>query len=137
MPGRTRTNYRCATPSRCGMVYRWRRPRSGVRQWRLQAPPCSNRLPWNGAADPTSSTHVILISIVQSPYLDKRGLVRRMSVVNNPQMWLYEPDEIPKKKHHWKEDRAGFETVGNVFVGKCPRTMSIELAQMLLDSGIA
>jgi len=77
------------------------------------------------------------ISIAQSPYLDKRGLARRMPVMDALRMWLYEPDENPKKKHHWKEDRAGFEIVGHVFIGKCPRTMSIELAETLLNSGIA
>lgn len=66
----------------------------------------------------------------------RRGVFRRMQVADNPHKWLYEPDENPKRKHHWAENRAGFVTVGATFVGKCPSGMSIETAQMLLDTGI-
>jgi hypothetical protein len=51
-------------------------------------------------------------------------------------MWLYEPDEVPKRKHHWKEPRAGFVMVGNVLIGKCPSTMTLESAEELLNSGV-
>ncbi len=36
--------------------------------------------------------------------------------------WLYEPDENPKRKHHWNKDYAGFVEVGPNRVGKCPAT---------------
>jgi hypothetical protein len=66
----------------------------------------------------------------------KQGVLRRMQVADVPQKWLYEPDEDPKRKHHWTRDEAGFVTVGAIFVGKCPSNMSIQLAQMLLNTGI-
>ena len=50
--------------------------------------------------------------------------------------WRYEPDENPKRKHHWNRDRAGFVTVGRIRVGKCPATMDPSGAQMLLDDAI-
>lgn len=59
-----------------------------------------------------------------------------MQDAGGPHKWLYEPDEDPKRKHHWNEDKAGFVTVGATFVGKCPRGMSMQHAQMLLDTGI-
>ncbi len=52
------------------------------------------------------------------------------------EMWEYEPDEVPKKKHHWDQPRAGFITVGKVIVGKCPSTMTMETARELLNSGV-
>jgi hypothetical protein len=51
-------------------------------------------------------------------------------------VWRYEPDETPKRKHHWKENFAGFETVGSVLVAKCPNGMSLEQAEDLLNDGI-
>jgi hypothetical protein len=59
-----------------------------------------------------------------------------MQVADVPHKWLYEPDEDPKRKHHWTQDEAGFVTVGAIFVGKCPSSMSIQLAQTLLNTGI-
>jgi len=53
-----------------------------------------------------------------------------------PHKWLYEPDEDPKRKHHWNQNEAGFVAVGAIFVGKCPHSMSIRIAQTLLDGGI-
>jgi hypothetical protein len=66
----------------------------------------------------------------------ERGVLRRMHVAEAPHKWLYEPDEDPKRKHHWHQNAAGFVTVGATFVGKCPKDMSMELAQTLLDTGI-
>ena len=51
-------------------------------------------------------------------------------------IWRYEPDEIPKRKHHWDRDRAGFVRVGVGYVGKCPVSMSALEAQALLDDAI-
>ena len=59
-----------------------------------------------------------------------------MQVADVPHKWLYEPDEDPKRKHHWNQNEAGFVTVGAILVGKCPSGMSIQLAQTLLDTGI-
>ena len=50
--------------------------------------------------------------------------------------WLYQSDEIPKRKHHWNKDHAGFVEVGHVPVGKCPSTMDASNAQALLDDAI-
>jgi hypothetical protein len=59
-----------------------------------------------------------------------------MQVADAPHKWLYEPDEDPKRKHHWNQNEAGFVTVGATFVGKCPKNMSMKLAQTLLNTGI-
>jgi hypothetical protein len=59
-----------------------------------------------------------------------------MEVADMPHKWLYEADEDPKRKHHWRQNRAGFVTVGATFIAKCPNNMSIESAQKLLDTGI-
>ena len=59
-----------------------------------------------------------------------------MDIADVPHKWLYEPDENPKRKHHWSRDEAGFVTVGGIFVGKCPSGMTLAQAQTLLDSGI-
>jgi hypothetical protein len=59
-----------------------------------------------------------------------------MQVADMPHKWLYEPDEDPKRKHHWNQNNAGFVMVGAIFVGKCPSGMSVQLAQTLLDTGV-
>jgi hypothetical protein len=48
----------------------------------------------------------------------------------------YEPDEVPKRKHHWTEDRADFVFVRGTPIGKCPRSMTNAEARTLLNSGI-
>ena len=50
--------------------------------------------------------------------------------------WRYEPDEVPKRKHHWSEDRAGFVTVKGVEVGKCPASLSVATAESLLEAAV-
>jgi hypothetical protein len=50
-----------------------------------------------------------------------------------PPPWKYQPDEDPKRKHHWSEPRAGFATEGGEKVGKCPCTITVELAERLLN----
>ena len=50
--------------------------------------------------------------------------------------WQYEPDENPKRKHHWDKDHAGFVKVGPNRVGKCPATMNPSDVQALLDDAI-
>jgi hypothetical protein len=82
------------------------------------------------------STAVRHAAVVQSPGPEKPGFRADARWGKTAEMWLYEPDEVPKRKHHWKEPGAGFVMVGSVFVGKCPSTMSIESAQELLNSGV-
>ena len=50
--------------------------------------------------------------------------------------WLYEPDENPKRKHHWNKDYAGFVEVGPNRVGKCPATLNLSDAQALLEPAV-
>ena len=51
-------------------------------------------------------------------------------------MWRYEPDQVPKRKHHWAENHAGFVVVNGARVSKCPSTLSLSEAEELLNSGI-
>ncbi len=52
--------------------------------------------------------------------------------------WEYESDEKPKwkSKHFWNEDKAGFITIGEKTVGKCPKGISTSTARELLNGGI-
>jgi hypothetical protein len=50
--------------------------------------------------------------------------------------WTYEPDETPKRKHHWARNEAGFVKVGNIRIGKCPANLTIEDAERLLNVGV-
>jgi hypothetical protein len=50
--------------------------------------------------------------------------------------WVYEPDERPKRKHHWDRPHAGFVKVRGMWVGKCPNDVSIEEAEHLLNQGL-
>jgi hypothetical protein len=50
--------------------------------------------------------------------------------------YRYEPDEKPKKKHHWDEDRAGFVFVKDTPIGKCPVSPTNDKAAALLNDGI-
>jgi hypothetical protein len=50
--------------------------------------------------------------------------------------WTYEPDQVPKRKHHWAKPEAGFERIGKYRVGKCPAAMSLDEAQALLERAI-
>ncbi len=49
--------------------------------------------------------------------------------------WKYDPGER-RRKHKWQNDYAGFETEGGVEVGKCPMTVTQELAEQLLNTGV-
>lgn len=51
-----------------------------------------------------------------------------------PKQWLYEPDEQPKKKHHWTRSFAGFLEVDGEKVGKCPSTIDAPMAEKLLNT---
>ncbi len=53
-----------------------------------------------------------------------------------PRRWRYEPDESPKRKHGWHKDEAGFVDQDGVLVGKCPKRMSVNEAENLLNDGI-
>lgn len=48
----------------------------------------------------------------------------------------YEPDEEPKRKHHWDRAEPGFVEVRSVLVGKCPSDLTIARAEALLQDGI-
>lgn len=50
--------------------------------------------------------------------------------------WVYEPDENPKRKHHWDRDHAGFIKRGPNHVGKCPAGMSLSDAQALINDAV-
>ncbi len=48
--------------------------------------------------------------------------------------WIYDPGE-KRTKHKWSNDYAGFQDVGGRPVGKCPKSIDIELAEDLLNTG--
>lgn len=49
----------------------------------------------------------------------------------------YQPDEEPKRKHHWDRDEPGFEEqVTGERVAKCPSSLSLDDAQRLLRGGV-
>jgi hypothetical protein len=50
--------------------------------------------------------------------------------------WLYDPGETPKRKHGWSKNQAGFARLGDQLVAKCPKNLTNEQAQQLLDDGI-
>lgn len=52
-------------------------------------------------------------------------------------MWVYEPDEVPKRKHHWKHDYAGVVEHNGIRISKCPANMTLEEAAEMLNGGIA
>lgn len=60
-----------------------------------------------------------------------------MMQVEGDSRWLYEADEVPKRRHGWSRGHAGFVEVGAKFVGKCPAGMSQSQAQELLDDAVA
>lgn len=49
--------------------------------------------------------------------------------------WLYDRGDA-RHKHHWKLDKAGFQRIGNKEVGKCHSSITTELAQELLRTGL-
>lgn len=49
--------------------------------------------------------------------------------------WKYDPGER-RRKHKWHNDYAGFEVEGGVEVAKCPTTITQELAEQLLNTGV-
>lgn len=59
-----------------------------------------------------------------------------LGVMRPVSSYAYEPDETPKRKHHWDKDEAGFDEDGAGFVGKCPTSITIPVAQELLDGAI-
>lgn len=54
---------------------------------------------------------------------------------NHDPRWLYDPGE-GRYKHKWNRDEAGFDPSGKGPVGKCPNTMTREIAQQLLNDGL-
>lgn len=49
--------------------------------------------------------------------------------------WLYDRGDV-RHKHHWKKDQAGFVKRGNKEVGQCHSSISTEIAQELLRTGL-
>lgn len=61
------------------------------------------------------------------------------SVVEVPDDVRYEPDEKPKKKHHWPHDYPGFvehPPRSGTHVGKCPSSLTPALAEPILRRGV-
>lgn len=63
-------------------------------------------------------------------------------VSTDRQIPRYEYPEATRRKHKWCKDEAGFEEQSmasgkKTYVGKCPRSMTPEQAQSLLDEAIA
>ncbi len=59
------------------------------------------------------------------------------SVVAVPPLVRYQPDEDPKRKHHWDLDEPGFvELAPGHLVGKCPRGLPLDIAEQLLRAGV-
>jgi len=50
--------------------------------------------------------------------------------------WRYDPGEKPKRKHAWSQPHAGFVKMGGHLVGKCPKGLTLEVAETLLNDGI-
>ncbi len=50
--------------------------------------------------------------------------------------FTYVTDEVPKKKHKWQHDFAGFVWVRGIPVGKCLAKMSMDEARNLLHDGV-
>jgi hypothetical protein len=50
--------------------------------------------------------------------------------------WSYDPGEKPKRKHGWSKDEAGFERRGRAIIGKCPKNLTNETAEDLINDGI-
>lgn len=48
--------------------------------------------------------------------------------------YVYDPGQ-GRFKHRWNKDYAGFEADRNGYIGRCPKTMTLEKAQELLDTG--
>lgn len=47
--------------------------------------------------------------------------------------WLYEPGDEIRLKHRWKYDYAGFQPAGKGPIGKCPKHVTREIAQRVLN----
>ncbi len=52
----------------------------------------------------------------------------------------YEPDEKPKRKHHWEKDEPGFVEQRRdgqlIKIGKCPKSLTNSSAELLLRKGV-
>ncbi len=55
-------------------------------------------------------------------------------VANMP--WVYEPDPERKHKTGWTKNVAGFVTVANTLVSKCPHNLTNETCEELINSGV-
>lgn len=52
-----------------------------------------------------------------------------------PLPWKYDSGER-RQKHKWPKDYAGFEVEGGLRVGKCPNSVTQDLAEQLLNEGV-
>jgi len=50
--------------------------------------------------------------------------------------WVYEPDPRRKHKTGWRKNDAGFVRVANALVGKCPRNLTNDMCERLINNGI-
>ena len=51
------------------------------------------------------------------------------------QKWKYDPGD-DRHKHHWSHDYAAFAFKDGKWIGKCPNTITLDLAEKLLNEGI-
>jgi hypothetical protein len=51
-------------------------------------------------------------------------------------VWRYEPDETPKRKHHWSKNIAGVAEVKGARISKCPSDLTLADAELMLNDGI-
>ncbi len=85
------------------------------------------------------STDTAVLAVAKGPGFGPRELMQATGdrrVMEDVNVWAYEPDEVPKRKHRWGNDYAGFVEVGGNLVGKCPTSMTMDRAEKLLNDGI-
>ena len=49
--------------------------------------------------------------------------------------WIYDPGQN-RHKHKWSKEYPGFEVENGLRVGKCPPSVTADVANMLLNSGV-
>ncbi len=114
----------------------------------ITTPPSTGRLreAFGGTADQSKSSKPEARA-VRRPEGRRRGACRtsptRGTIVSReirakePRVgWKYEPDQIPKRKHHWAKKRAGVVEVKGVRVSKCPSDLTLSDAEEMLNDGI-
>ena len=51
--------------------------------------------------------------------------------------YLYEPEQNPKRKHHWPHPEPILIRIDNEWIGKCPAGVTLEEAEALLNQGVS